>query len=251
MFAISTGYGSYWAGIITSKDGISWIAREIETNHTDSQVIWASELKMFIFLSKTSPRGYFIYISRDGSAWRNVTFSGVDSNVQWSSVCWCNKLSLLIVCSSNSSYIATSPDAFNWTITRVNDPSNASYNSIAWSEELNMAVAISGLNVAYSYDGINWYRSGLPYSAQNIKWISDLNVFVTSGFSTNFSYSNDGLTWNSGLLPSLSGWNRIHWISELNILFIVKSDQIAYTIVSGLTDNKANLFAHRTHVFMN
>ncbi len=251
MFAISSGLASSFTGIITSKDGISWTAREIETNTTDSQVIWASELKMFIFLSKTAPRGYFIYTSRDGSAWRNVTFSGVNSNVQWSSVCWCNKLSLLIVCSSNSSYIATSPDALNWTITSVNDPSNANYNSIAWSEELNMAVAISGLSVSYSYDGINWYRSFLPYSGQNIKWISDLNVFVTSGSSTNFSYSYDGLTWNSGLLPSNSAWNRIHWISELNMLCIIKSDQIAYTIVSGLIDNKANLFAHRNHVFMN
>ncbi len=251
MFAITSGLSGSWTGILTSKDGIIWIPREIETNTTDSQVIWASELKMFIFLSKTPPRGYFIYISRDGSAWRNVSFSGVDSNVQWSSVCWCNKLSLLVVCSSNSSYIATSPDAFNWTITSVNDPSNTSYNYIAWSDELNMSVAVSGLSVAYSYDGINWYRSLLPYSAQNIKWISDLNIFITSGSSTNFSYSYDGLTWNSGLLPSNSGWNRIHWISELNMLFIIKSDQIAYTIVSGSTNNKANLFAHRNHVFMN
>lgn len=251
MFAISSGLASTWAGIITSIDGIGWIAREIETNATDSQVIWASELKMFIFLSKTAPRGYFIYVSRDGSSWRNVSFSGFDSSVQWSSVCWCNKLSLLMVCSSNSSYIATSSDAFNWNIVSVNDPSNATYNYITWSEELNMAIAVGGLSLAYSYDGTNWYRSLLPNNTQNIKWISDLNAFIASGSSTNFSYSFDGLTWTSGLLPANALWMRIHWISELNILCIVKSDQIAYTIVSGSTDNKANLFAHKSQVFMN
>lgn len=252
MFAISSGIAGTWTGIITSIDGISWIAHEIETNATDSQVIWASELKMFIFLSKTAPRGYFIYVSRDGSSWRNVSFSGSDDgSVQWSSVCWCNKLSLLTVCSSNSSYIATSSDAFNWNIVSVNDPSNSTYNYITWSEELNMAIAVGGLNLAYSYDGNNWYKSLLPNSAQNIKWYSDLNMFIASGVASNISYSYDGLSWFSKFLPSLSSWNRIHWISELNMLFVVKYDQLAYIIAPRSTDNKANLFAHKSQVFMN
>jgi hypothetical protein len=250
MFAISSGIASTWNGILTSKDGISWVNREIETNAIDSQVIWVSELKMFVFLSKTAPRGYFIYISRDGSSWRNVSFSGFETT-QWSSICWCNKLSLLIACSSNSSKIATSPDGLNWTISTVNDPSAKSYNFIAWSEELNMCIAINGLDLAYSYNGSTWYRSLLPNSAQTIKWYSDLNMFITSGNSTNFSYSYDGLTWNSGLLPNLANWSKLHWVSELNTLLIVKSDQLAYTLVSGLTDNKANLFAHKSQVFMN
>jgi hypothetical protein len=241
-------------GIMISYDGINWTLTEASMNNINSKVIWVSKLKSFIVLTlDTNDGGYNGYISHNGISWARIlmgyTYNGITT--KWSDITWSENLSLLILSSSNNKIIATSPDAFNWSYYPINDNNNNYYNSITWSPELNMGVAVNGLNMTYSYDSINWYRNSLPNSTSQIIWSSELNLFIAVGFSTSFSYSSNGINWTSFASPSSANWIKVLWIPDLSMLMIVKNDQISYIVVSGITDNASNLFAHKSQLTIN
>lgn len=96
--------------------------------------------------------------------------------------------------------IATSPDGATWTLRT--SPQLNSWNSVAWSPELGLfvAVASTGTNrVMTSPDGINWI---LRTAANNTNWVKVLwsnyhQKFLAAAqtAASGFMYSSDGINW--------------------------------------------------------
>jgi hypothetical protein len=61
--------------------------------------------------------------------------------------------------------------------------------------------------VAYSLDGISWFASQMPLSANWRKPVYGADKFVTVATGTNISaYSYDGITWQLSRLPMVTNW---------------------------------------------
>jgi hypothetical protein len=250
IFVVASSSNSDWS-IAVSNNGYQWNQVDcVIPTSSKIELIWADELELFILILDQNP--YRSYTSQNGLTWSENSLSLSHS---WSSVCWANKLGLFIVCSSSSSMIATSNDGLTWSYIQINDPNTANgYNSIVWSPELNMAIAVKDSVSTYSYDGINWYTNRMPISSNNIIWCSSINVFITISPYTNLLYSIDGITWNIITAPSSDNWTRIKWVEELSIIMAVSTggnaQRIAYLTIPGLNNNRSNLFSHKSQLFM-
>lgn len=233
-----------------SDNGFQWYNSTLTLDSASvSTIIWVNELRMFIIVTSLGGSAR-CWLSSNGINWYR---GGLNTSNTWHSVCWANKLGLLIACANDIPLIATSPDGIIWTYTRVDLSSNG-YNTIAWSQELNMVVAVGTSNITYSYNGINWYPYVGSSTITHLIWAPQLNVFIGAGNSSNFIYSADGLNWSSIAVPSAHIWNRIIWVNELSMLITTSSNatqRVAYLILQGITNNRANLFGHKSQIFFN
>jgi len=147
---------------------------------------------------------------------------------------WSPELRLLVNSSgisTQSDKFAYSRDFFTWTIVPVNDIHT--YNSICWSNELRLFVAV-GTHVLYSTDGMNWTREGvnLPVLSINLStvlWAAELGMFVAVGGGTMRSF--DGKNWEMGTTPAAAsnGWNDVAWSPEKSIFVAVYGGRLANT----------------------
>jgi hypothetical protein len=235
--------------ILVSDNGFQWYNSNlfIEIN-SQVDIIWAKELRSFIIVNATySPR---CHISTNGLNWTSGTIS---NSYAWSSVCWCNKWGLLVACANNNSVIGTSKDGIIWNYIQIKDSSTQGYNSIAWSQELNMAIAVSSAYMTYSYDGINWYVARYPFSANQIVWCNSLNVFITCAGYNNLMYSSNGFNWLPIPQPNSNNWHRFKWIDELSMIVLINNssnERIATLTIPGLTNNRSNIISHKSQVYM-
>ncbi len=237
--------------ILTSSDGVNWINGiniSISSN-TKVEIIWVNKLKSFIYVKPSQ-----LLMSNDGINWNN---SPIMSSNNWSSVCWSDKLNLLLVCSATNKRIASSPDGINWTYTIPASISAMPYNSICWSDKLNMAIATANnAAYAYSFNGINWFVGIAPNSLSNIIWCNDLNVFIsgTTASSSTISYSFTGFTWFTIPMNISATWRRLFWAKHKNILFAINtntSSQISYYILPHNKKSGSHLISHKSQVFFN
>ena len=235
-------------GIYASYNGFQWIPCNASAFSTALSIIWVKELKMFVLVFNGS--SVQCLLSSDGINWHR---GGLNNN-SWSSVCWANKLGLLIACTNNSKTIGTSTNGIQWSYININDASNAGYNTICWSEELNMIIVSNTTNMAYSYNGTDWFISRNGILISQIIWSSQLQMFIGCGGTANFSYSYNGLVWMPIVRPNTNNWTRICWISEWNMLISVSTNgtsRITYLILQGLVNNRAQLFGHKSQIFFN
>lgn len=146
---------------------------------------------------------------------------------------WSPELRLLVSSSATSTpadKLAYSRDFFTWTIVPVNDIHT--YNSICWSNELRLFVAV-GTHVLYSIDGMNWTREGvnlpvLSNTWSTVLWAAELGMFVAvaiGGGTTNRAMrSFDGKNWEIGTTPAAAsgnGWTDLAWSPEKSIFVAV------------------------------
>jgi hypothetical protein len=183
--------------------------------------------------------------SKDGYNWSNT---GIPTGKSWSGVCWCDKLNLAVAVANNGSSvnIITSTDLYNWTYTNVTGyVGNVSlaYTTICYSPELNIIVAIGNTNLAYSYNGINWFHSTLSLSISFVIWIKELNMFLGTAPYGSFGYSFDGINWTSLTHPITNYWSSICWSPGLSTLVIT-----AYAGTSRIGVNTLGLPNTKTYL---
>ena len=106
------------------------------------------------------------------------------------------------------------------------------WNSICWSQELNIFVAVSGSGdgnrIMYSNDGLNWKfsKSVKAYIWSDICWSSELNLFIAiakSGYINRIITSSDGDTWYEQIAPTDNDLESIAWSPELSLFAAVSS----------------------------
>ena len=109
MFVIGPNTASSSYHMIYSYDGKSWGRMYINNYNVEIQkIIWVNDLEIFIAVGSSGsyPNGY---ISNNGIDWHLIELL---NGKTWTSICWCNKLNLLVAVASNNSTnsIATSTD---------------------------------------------------------------------------------------------------------------------------------------------
>jgi len=110
----------------------------------------------------------------------------------------------------------TSPNGTTWT-DRGDQLGGTQGQSLVWSKELNLLVAVSqsGTNrVATSSNGITWNTLSVSLNAWNdIEWSPALGLLVAvadSGTGNRVMTSSDGINWVDGSI-TVRSWETIRW----------------------------------------
>ena len=125
---------------------------------------------------------------------------------------------------SNTGNILYSNDSITWTTSYT---SSNNYNSICWSPELQLFVAVGSVGsqrAITSSDGISWTLCNLNITNNwtSICWSPELMLFVAiSNNGTNrIALSDNGINWISDNCP-LNNWTSICWSPELHLFVAV------------------------------
>ena len=132
-------------------------------------------------------------------------------------------------------------DPGDWD-THQDDPTNAAWQSVVWSPELEKFVAVASSGdelVMTSPDGETWTEQVASATSawKSVAWSPSLNLFaaVAEGGTDRIMTSPDGETWTSRFAPIESQWQSITWSEELG-KFVVVSDFTGNLFVTGDID---------------
>ena len=122
----------------------------------------------------------------------------------------------------------TSSDGITW-VSRTSAADNT-WQSVCWSSELNLAVAVSntgsGNRVMTSPDGINWTSrsSASDNSWTSVCWSPELMIFTAianTGNANDIMTSPDGINWTNRTSPNTAGGSAICWSPQLNVFVTI------------------------------
>ena len=130
--------------------------------------------------------------------------------------------------SGNFNRVAISYDGMTWYQQETN---NNNWNSVCWSSELQLFVAVSstGTNrVMTSSNGINWitYPAATNLDWNSVCWSPELQLFVavaSSGTGNRIMTSSNGINWTSRVSPEDNNWNCVIWVPELRVFTAIAS----------------------------
>jgi len=156
-------------------------------------------------------------------------------------------------------YFGISPSGIGYSldgITWVNGNSTTNnWNSMAWSNYLNMGVAVSSSGTNNRIITLTQNNSIASYTFANynvnnnwtsVCWSSDLNMFVavaSSGYGNRVAISYDGLTWFTKTSPVDNNWTSICWSAELMLFVAVASSGTGNRI---MTSSNGNIWTSQT-----
>lgn len=186
VIAGSPNTGAPTASILTSSDALTWTAyspiyNSVAVEPSHRAVRWCGS--SFGFLA-TSNNSYRITRSTNGTTWDVILFEA-SSNYNFSDLAYSPTLNMVAFISPSTFTfsIATTTDLNTYTFRETPTLSSGqAWNSICWSAELGMFVAVGGstlVNTAdmimTSTDGINWYRRECAIANfQDVIWCNGL-----------------------------------------------------------------------------
>lgn len=218
---VAIAYGA--AAAASSNDGITWTARSIAARNWNA--VTYAEGK-FLAVSGTLNS---VGISTNGTTWTvtNSLPTAPDSTInEWVDVTYGKSRFVAIANSGNMCAVSTDGGA-TWTgyiMDVIADSSQRDWVGISYGNNRFVAITSQG-DVAYSFDGIEWYPATMPTpdgsTRMNWKRIRHANgVFLavcdtggvdvagdpTSGPTTFAGTSEDGITWTGRTLTSELNW---------------------------------------------
>ena len=202
--------------ISTSTDGIKWSARDVPEIRSYSNIIWVSELEIFVGISSN-----LIIISENGISWNSY---GINEGL-WKSITYSPELNLFCIV-GNKGNIAISKDAIKWK--KINYSELNNFESITWSSTLKMFAAVCTNNthrVVISYNGTDWIgiKTGHQNNFKSIIWSPELHMFVavSNNGTCRVITSNNGTRWKGIKNLSKGSWEDIHWCSDIHSFIAV------------------------------
>jgi len=126
-----------------------------------------------------------------------------------------------------------------WTARSASEAN--SWNSVTWSPELGLFVAVSssGTNqVMTSPDGITWTARAAAEASwwQSVTWSPDLGLFVAvavGGAGQQVMTSPDGITWTARVAPNTNRWYSVIWSPELGLFAAVARDSTSQQVMTS------------------
>jgi hypothetical protein len=212
------------AGVTTNRvyysdDGINFTSGSI-SNRTWTNIIWAETFGLFLAHGRTggSNTPPIIASSTDGETYTDRYTSSTNDDqgaIGYSPSLGTNGRAVLLSRTGNTGRY--SDDGIDWSET-VSHPSITLFD-IAWSEELNIFVAVGQGGAASSTDGINWTSRTVPESGNWMKvtWSKHLSKFVAvaSNTTNRVMYSTNGTSWTSASAAEANLWFGIIYTDGL------------------------------------
>jgi hypothetical protein len=204
---------------------------------------------------------YRILRSIDGSTW-TTSYSSLRLTIgQLNSVCYAPSVAVLgnsslyvtvgsLNPSNNLVLISSNPitdDGITSPWTLVNIPFGGEWESVCWSQELQLFVACGYVsnteNIMISSNGTNWTLITNPTGLYNevyksVTWSSELGLFVAIGYDITL-ISSDGTNWTIANNYPDDYWESITWSSELG-LFVAVASRLFTTTESKYVMTSAN-----------
>jgi len=239
--------------VLTSTSVTSWVRPVLGLRGSWKSIAWSPQRSRFVAVGHNTDET--VLVSSDGATWSRV----FAENREWNSVIWAPpafgvhsgvfvavaQSHPTVAGQSTITRVMTSPDGLTWTLRGA--PQANRWQSVTWSAELNMflAVANSGSNrIMRSLDGgVTWNpgsaaSTNVPSTATFnwvfVKWVEDLGYFFalsTSG-SHRMIISRDGVTWEARIIPEIS-WSSLAWSPEIGRFVIAATggsgSRIAYS----------------------
>jgi hypothetical protein len=226
---------------------LKWSTQAAAGNGTWTAVAWSPELGKFVAVAKSSsfPIGTVqrIMSSPDAKTWTLVSGLNISATAGvFTSVTWSPEVSLFVAvacgrttfstCGDNGTNlrVMTSPDGTVWT-ERATPDTNSTWQSIVWSPELDLFVAVADggtSSVMTSPNGINWTARSVPEDNtwKSVAWSPELNLFVAvAGSGTNrVMTSSDGINWIARAAAEANTWVSLAWSPQLGTFVAVSSD---------------------------
>ncbi len=210
------------------------VCTNFDINFND--IIWISELNMFIAIGEKNKK---IMYSYNGKDWNFGIIPLTNYGIY--SICWSGSLLL----ATSYKYLYKSSDGINWIVVSnfIND--NNYYKGCAYGNSKFIVInnSTNGNNIYYSNDAINW--TGIEVSTKklhNIIWSYNLSIFIITS-ENNILTSTNGLTW----ITNTNDLNSVY-ISEFNFL-VVTTGSTLYKSSNGSTWNKINTNIQFTNLY--
>jgi hypothetical protein len=247
-----------------TNTALKWSTQAAAGNGTWTSVAWSPELGKFVAVAKSSsfPIGTVqrIMSSSDAKTWTLVSGGNISTTAGvFTSVTWSPEVSLFVAvacgrttfstCGDNGTNlrVMTSPDATVWT-ERATPDTDSTWQSITWSPELNLFVAVADAgtsSVMTSPNGINWTARTVPEDNtwKSVTWSPELNLFVVvAGSGTNrVMTSPDGTNWTARAAAEANTWVSLAWSPQLGTFLAISSDGTNRVMTSS---NGTNWTAH-------
>jgi len=204
---VAVGNGSTTA-LAYSNNGVNWTALPNTVMTTGKEVAYGYSGTQGLWVVTTGvATGNSMCYSTNAINWTGIPGSATNfpSRV---SVTYSAKKYLWLSGGDTAPYLAYSTDAYNWTTISSTaiaaTPLHITDNS--YNNYLLLAISTgSGNSVAYSSDGFTWTGSGNPLGTNSFCIASNATMnIVVSYFTTNFSYSSNGIAWTT-VTPATSG----------------------------------------------
>lgn len=194
-----------WA---TSANGIAWTPQT-------SGVIWAGLYDIAwngtrlcapdIYSSGT------VWISTDASTWTSHVVTGSPASAL-SRIVWNGSVFCVIATGAASTYAGTSADGITWTARTL--PLSNTWKAIAAMGSTICCVSQNGNFATSTNNGATWTNGALPGAASTIAASNGRFIVTNGGASTaTYYYSDDGVNWLSGTLPSASTWSVANYVN--------------------------------------
>jgi hypothetical protein len=226
--------------VMTSPDGITWTIRTSAADNQWLSVCWSAKQGIFVCVAATGTSNrvstsrdvgikqppildskYLTsldignntgFLNRSTGAYANVAVRG--KGILHKGLASTDPLSSRAV----NSWTARTTPADHW------------WNSVCWSPELGIFVAVSetgaGNRVMTSPDGITWTirTSAADNGWFGVCWSSERGLFVAvagSGTGNRVMTSPDGITWTTRTSAADNDWSSVCWSPELGIFVAV------------------------------
>jgi hypothetical protein len=236
-------FGSY-SGEFFSTDGITWSTGYFPNIYTYATSV-AYGNNRFVLVGQNVPVPFYLsYQNINKFIIPYYTFNTPDYFFPYIyKVIWVPQLSSFVATVSQKGFMISS-DGKIWNY--VDGNAGRRFNSIAWSPELGVCVAL-GANGGglYSNDLNTWTTVTCPvtndyYGWCSITWSLLLGIFVAVGCVINagdqpVTYSQDGIVWNTPAVSAPSStWKSVTWSPDKKIFVAVAGSSISTdTITRG------------------
>jgi len=200
--------------VVYSDDAVNWSESNLSAVLDYKKLITGRN--RFIALAENTNSYSFSY---DGVNWVSRT---LPADQKWIDAVYGtpNSTGRFVAIAENSQTAAYSGDGLNWTSTSLpvgDDSSGDQWQGIAYGQDRYVVITGSQTkDVAYSQDGITWFRYDNVLPAGEYTWINLIygnNRFLAFSSNGDVAYSVDrGQTWQLGTsAPSLDGSTTMVW----------------------------------------
>ncbi len=220
------GNGNFSDRFIESSDGITWTSPGVlPINNNWNWMAYSPTLDMFVVVARAVIATPLAVSTDRGATW---TLRGTGTARSFGTVTWCSGFGKFVAngfTTQSQGIIAYSSDGITWTEVDLSTQLTGDVQlaqSAAYSEDTNTLLVCGVTYTFTTTDGMNWSRSPLTINAVQPHWVSSLGVFVAHTDTDQFSYSADGLNWNTITSTDSSGVAKygLAWSAEYDSFFV-------------------------------